>query len=92
MQQVYNDLTMQYTYLFKCVLVGASGVGKTCLLNQFINASFNHLQPSTEGEQFASKTIEFKNKVVELQVWDIVTVILCREGTKTIADSLYHIS
>ena len=47
----------QYDFLFKIVLVGDSGVGKTNLLLRFAKNEFNLESKSTIGVEFATKTI-----------------------------------
>ncbi len=56
----------------KVILVGESGVGKTCLIVRFINNVFFEGSPSTTGANYASKVLEFKEYKNSLQydVWD----------------------
>jgi small GTP-binding protein len=51
----------QYDFLFKIVLVGDSGVGKTNLLLRFAKNDFNLESKSTIGVEFATKTITTEN-------------------------------
>lgn len=56
-----------YDYLFKLLLIGDSGVGKTCVLFRFSENSFNTSFISTIGESLAScicPTLQFFNKKV----------------------------
>uniref|UniRef100_A0A914CTN6 Ras-related protein Rab-25 n=1 Tax=Acrobeloides nanus TaxID=290746 RepID=A0A914CTN6_9BILA len=62
--------TDDYDYLFKIVLIGDSGVGKSNLLLRFHKNEFNGGQRETIGVEFATKTIEFDNVHVKAQVWD----------------------
>ena len=57
-------------FLFKIVLIGDSGVGKTNLLSQFVRSQFNPDSKTTIGVEFATKTIQIKNKTVKAQIWD----------------------
>lgn len=59
-----------YDYLFKLLLIGDSGVGKTCILFRFSDDAFNHTFISTIGIDFKIKTIELKGKKIKLQIWD----------------------
>ena len=43
----------------KIVLVGDSGVGKTCLISRFITGNFDANVNTTNGASYASKTVEF---------------------------------
>ena len=56
----------------KVVLIGESGVGKTCIINQFISNKFDPDQSSSLSAQFISKTLEFKdiNKTLKFDIWD----------------------
>ncbi|KAJ3429176.1 ras-related protein raba1f [Anaeramoeba flamelloides] len=55
--------------LFKLVLIGDSGVGKTNLLTRFCRNEFNIGSKMTIGVEFASKTMEIDNKTIKAQVW-----------------------
>lgn len=57
-------------YLFKLVLIGDSGVGKTQLLSRFTNSGFTHEHECTIGVEFATKTVEVGDKLVKVQIWD----------------------
>ena len=55
----------------KVVLIGESGVGKTCILDQFINQEFNENIGSTITAQFCRKDFEFPDgKKISLDIWD----------------------
>ena len=56
----------------KVVLLGESGVGKTSIISQFINKTFNQEEMSTTGATFASKTLylEKYNKSICFEIWD----------------------
>lgn len=59
-----------YDYLFKLVLIGDSGVGKSCLLLRFADDSFTDSYISTIGVDFRFRTVTIENKTVKLQIWD----------------------
>ncbi|OIW06061.1 hypothetical protein TanjilG_29817 [Lupinus angustifolius] len=60
-----------YDYLFKLVLIGDSGVGKSNLLSRFTKNEFNLESKSTIGVEFATRTVNVHdNKVVKAQIWD----------------------
>ena len=73
----------KYDYLFKLLIIGESGVGKTCLLLRFTDDSFtaNHL--TTIGIDFKIKIIKLENKLVKLQIWDTAGQERFRTITKT---------
>ncbi|KAG5441325.1 Ras- protein rab-11.1 [Clonorchis sinensis] len=60
----------EYDYLFKIVLVGDSGVGKSNLLSRFVKNEFNLDSRSTIGVEFASKTVKCEGKCIKTQIWD----------------------
>lgn len=60
----------EYDYLFKLVIIGDSGVGKSNLLSRFTRNEFNLESKSTIGVEFATKTLDFDSKVIKAQIWD----------------------
>mmetsp|Transcript_31366 Transcript_31366/g.69165 ORF Transcript_31366/g.69165 Transcript_31366/m.69165 type:complete len:217 (+) Transcript_31366:182-832(+) len=60
----------EYDYLFKVVLIGDSGVGKSNLLSRFTRNEFNLDSKSTIGVEFATKSIQVDNKTMKAQIWD----------------------
>jgi len=59
-----------YDYLFKVVLIGDSGVGKSNLLSRFTRNEFNLDSKSTIGVEFATRSISVDAKTVKAQIWD----------------------
>lgn len=60
-----------YDYLFKIVLIGDSGVGKSNLLSRFTRDEFNLESKSTIGVEFATKSVYLENgKIIKAQIWD----------------------
>ncbi|XP_042464438.1 ras-related protein RABA1f-like [Zingiber officinale] len=59
-----------YDYLFKVVLIGDSGVGKSNLLSRFTRNEFNLESKSTIGVEFATRSIRVEDKVIKAQIWD----------------------
>ncbi|KAK4255669.1 hypothetical protein QN277_008641 [Acacia crassicarpa] len=60
----------EYDYLFKLVLIGDSGVGKSNLLSRFTRNEFNLESKSTIGVEFATKSLNIDGKVIKAQIWD----------------------
>lgn len=60
----------EYDYLFKVVLIGDSGVGKSNLLSRFTRNEFNLESKSTIGVEFATRSISVDEKVIKAQIWD----------------------
>ncbi|CAI5645792.1 ras-related protein Rab-4A isoform X1 [Maylandia zebra] len=57
-------------FLFKFLVIGNAGTGKSCLLHQFIEKRFKDESNHTIGVEFGSKIISVVNKMVKLQIWD----------------------
>ncbi|XP_070828864.1 ras-related protein Rab-8B-like isoform X2 [Chaetodon trifascialis] len=68
------------------LLIGDSGVGKTCLLFRFSEDSFNTTFISTIGIDFKIRTIELDGKRVKLQIWDTAG----QERFRTITTAYYR--
>lgn len=61
----------EYDYLFKICLIGDSDVGKTTLVNKYINNVFDQNINNTIGVDFHTKTQNIYDKDIKLQIWDI---------------------
>ncbi|XP_005280758.1 ras-related protein Rab-25 [Terrapene carolina triunguis] len=59
-----------YNFVFKVVLIGESGVGKTNLLSRFTRNEFNHDSRTTIGVEFSTRTVMVGNAMVKAQIWD----------------------
>lgn len=59
-----------YNFVFKVVLIGESGVGKTNLLSRFTRNEFNHDSRTTIGVEFSTRTIMVEGLTVKAQIWD----------------------
>ncbi|KAL9986016.1 hypothetical protein ACROYT_G000069 [Oculina patagonica] len=68
----YKKISNQetYDYMFKVLLLGDAGVGKTSLMWRFSDDVFNQTYISTIGIDFKLRTIDVEGKKVRLQVWD----------------------
>ncbi|KAJ4833301.1 Ras- protein RABA2a [Turnera subulata] len=60
----------EYDYLFKIVLIGDSGVGKSNILSRFTRNEFCLESKSTIGVEFATRTLQVDGKTVKAQIWD----------------------
>lgn len=60
----------EYDFLFKVVLIGDSGVGKSNLLSRFTRNEFSLESKSTIGVEFATRSIQVDGKTVKAQIWD----------------------
>nr|ACN27538.1 unknown [Zea mays] len=63
---------MSYAYLFKYIIIGDTGVGKSCLLLQFTDKRFQPVHDLTIGVEFGARMITIDNKPIKLQIWDTV--------------------
>uniref|UniRef100_A0A7S2RB79 Uncharacterized protein n=1 Tax=Rhizochromulina marina TaxID=1034831 RepID=A0A7S2RB79_9STRA len=70
----------------KLLMIGDSGVGKTCLLLRYANDSFSPTFITTIGIDFKIKNIELDNKRIKLQIWDTAG----QERFRTITTSYFR--
>ncbi len=75
-----------YDMIMKLLLVGDSGVGKSCLLLRFVEDKFNPSFITTIGIDFKIRTIEVSGKRIKLQVWDTAG----QERFRTITTAYYR--
>ena len=61
---------MSYAFLFKYIIIGDTGVGKSCLLLQFTDKRFQPVHDLTIGVEFGARMISIDNKQIKLQIWD----------------------
>ena len=59
-----------YEQLYKIIIVGDSGVGKSNILGRYINNEFKQDTKSTVGVEFASKKVTVNDVNIKLQIWD----------------------
>ncbi|PAV85805.1 hypothetical protein WR25_14393 [Diploscapter pachys] len=59
-----------YSYIFKYIIIGDMGVGKSCLLHQFTEKKFLSDCPHTIGVEFGTRIIEVSGQKIKLQIWD----------------------
>lgn len=63
-------MSESYSYLFKYLIIGNAGCGKSCMLHQFIENKFKQESSHTIGVEFGSKVVNVGGKSVKLQIWD----------------------
>ncbi|KAI6654592.1 Ras-related protein Rab-11A-like [Oopsacas minuta] len=60
----------EYDFLFKIVLIGDSGVGKSNILSRFTRNEFDLESKTTIGVEFATRSIQIDSKKIKAQIWD----------------------
>lgn len=75
-----------YSYLFKYIIIGDSGVGKSCFMLQFTDRRFKNDHDLTIGVEFGSRTIKINDKAIKLQMWDTAG----QENFRSITRSYYR--
>lgn len=63
-------MSFPYEYIFKYIIIGDMGVGKSCLLHQFTENKFVPDSPHTIGVEFGTRIVEVNAKKIKLQIWD----------------------
>eukprot|EP00124_Ichthyophonus_hoferi_P002977 Ihof_evm1s231 gene=Ihof_evmTU1s231 len=75
-----------YDYLIKLLLIGDSGVGKSCLLMRFCEDTFTPSFITTIGIDFKVRTVTLDGKKIKLQIWDTAG----QERFRTITTAYYR--
>lgn len=73
-------------YQYKIVIIGDSGVGKSCLLQQYLRGVYDPDHPPTVGVEFGTKNMEIDGAKIKMQVWDTAG----QEQFKSITRSYYR--
>jgi Ras-related protein Rab-1A len=81
-----NKNIVEYDYLFKVLLIGDSGVGKSALLTRFTDRTFTDSYMITIGVDFKIQTIKLDDKIIKLQLWDTAG----QERFRTITSAYYR--
>jgi Ras-related protein Rab-1A len=79
-------MSSEYDFLFKLLLIGDSGVGKSSMLLRFADNEFTGNYISTIGVDFKIRTIKQNDKIIKLQLWDTAG----QERFRTITTSYYR--
>jgi len=77
---------MSYAYLFKYIIIGDTGVGKSCLLLQFTDKRFQPVHDLTIGVEFGARMITIDSRQIKLQIWDTAG----QESFRSITRSYYR--
>ncbi|WWD20252.1 hypothetical protein CI109_104728 [Kwoniella shandongensis] len=65
-----TELVEAYDYLFKFIVIGEAGTGKSCLLYHCIHEQFKENSAHTIGVEFSSRTLRIGDRNIKLQLWD----------------------
>ena len=76
----------KYDHLLKLLLIGDSGVGKSCILLRYSDDSFTSSYITTIGIDFKIKNLEIQSSKVKLQIWDTAG----QERFRTITHNYYR--
>jgi len=63
-------------HLFKLIIIGDTGVGKSCLMKRVMDNEFKGEHQVTIGVEFGSFGLRINNQVIKLQIWDTVSSLL----------------
>lgn len=77
---------MNVEQLFRIIIVGDTGVGKSCLLLRFSEDKFNENHDVTIGVEFGTKSLILDNQPLKLQIWDTAG----QESFRSITRSFYR--
>jgi len=77
---------MSYAYLFKYIIIGDTGAGKSCLLLQFTDHRFQPVHDLTIGVEFGARMVTIDNRQIKLQIWDTAG----QESFRSITRSYYR--
>ena len=75
----------EYSMIFKIILIGDSGVGKSNILTRYISDTFSDSTKSTVGVELGCKILEINNTKIKIQIWDTAG----QERYKSITKSYY---
>ena len=77
---------MDMERLFRVIIVGDTGVGKSCLLLRFSEDRFNENHDVTIGVEFGTRTLKIDDQAIKLQIWDTAG----QESYRSITRSFYR--
>ena len=80
------SISGHYDHIFKILLIGDAGVGKSSILLRFTDDSFEEHLASTIGVDFKVKTVSLGGKTVKLTIWDTAG----QERFRTLTSSYYR--
>ncbi|XP_037092374.1 ras-related protein Rab-35-like [Pollicipes pollicipes] len=79
-------MAREYDHLFKLLIIGDSGVGKSSLLVRFADNTFSGNYITTIGVDFKIRTMNVNGEKIKLQIWDTAG----QERFRTITSTYYR--
>lgn len=68
--QIFFQMASRKKVLLKVIILGDSSVGKTSLMNQYVNRKFSNQYKATIGADFLTKEVTVDDRSVTMQIWD----------------------
>ena len=68
--EILSPDSSQYDYNYKIIIIGDSGVGKTCLTFRATSGEFREKIPPTVGFEYFPFIVKYQNKILKLEIWD----------------------
>ncbi len=68
--EILSENYLEYDISFKIIVIGDSGVGKSCLTTQAVRNNFEEFYTATIGFEFLTFNMRINNNVLKLQIWD----------------------
>ena len=68
--EILSSDSAQYDYNYKIIIIGDSGVGKTCLTYRATSGEFREKMAATIGFEYFPFVVKYKNKILKLEIWD----------------------
>ena len=82
-QPNYKSMPNQYDILFKVILIGNYGVGKTSFIRRWEQGKFDRHYTDEMRFIFSSKKVKYKHKCIKIQIWDTCSMEKYRAITKS---------
>ena len=68
--EILSEDYAQYDLSFKIIVIGDSGVGKSCLTTKAVKNNFEEYYQATVGFEFLTFNLKLNDNVIKLQIWD----------------------
>ena len=67
---ITNKTNQDFDHLFKLIVIGDSGVGKSCLMHRVTSNEFMDEHEVTVGVEFGTLLLRINDVIIKLQIWD----------------------